>query len=619
MTKTRSVAATANDNAIPGSRIEDGTIDGSKFSPSLGLGADEISFTQADSTVESNVQNKLEESVSVLDFIPVSEHAAIRDNTSTYDCTQAIRDALRDSFEIFFPAGTYNVTSTISITWKNPYLPPTDPAGRGWGEKTIRGVREKSIIKTSFAGIVFNFDYIDGAGITGLQFKKPLVENLRFENDDFSLLEGPDYEDLIAIYFRYTSQAVVRQCKFTGYFRGIHHTGQGGNGSNYSQIQSCTFTGAGGPTAPAQFSVSVDGSAGATVCLFIHNCVSQNTGYDLRGSIGSRIVHSDISNPRGPVYLGDFNQIVQCYTERFNVNGTSSPTGGFPWYILGDRCQIRDSIVDCTATEMNVQQTSNNAIFKFTGRGSLVEGCSSDGPAVILYFDDREATGGNKIIINSNPTTSTVATNANQRGIGYNTANKTTVVFKDELNGRSISYKGPWISTDGPLTTSECLLSSGQPAVLTNLPSVLSGGTISAIDIALPEGRTNPGAFAKITTTAESFFFEVDGGTMSLDPNEIYSSFMYIYVPSSSVVDTSQGITLTQVPSVDSPTWGVGLRIYAFDEWVPVPRSYLMTSARNSPTWITGGYIIGQPLYVGEFAVSKGKSTAPYPSPYTYP
>lgn len=48
--------------------------------------------------------------LNVLDFIPKAEHAAIRNGTSTYDCTKDIQSAIDAGTRLFLPAGTYLVT-----------------------------------------------------------------------------------------------------------------------------------------------------------------------------------------------------------------------------------------------------------------------------------------------------------------------------------------------------------------------------------------------------------------------------------------------------------------------------------------------------------------------------
>ena len=69
--------------------------------------------------VSRTVDSKLKDVVSVLDFIPVAEHAAIRAGTSTYDCKPGIQAAIDYLFtllakgDIYFPPGVYWAYSTI--------------------------------------------------------------------------------------------------------------------------------------------------------------------------------------------------------------------------------------------------------------------------------------------------------------------------------------------------------------------------------------------------------------------------------------------------------------------------------------------------------------------------
>ena len=57
--------------------------------------------------------------VSILDYIPIALHAAIRAGTSTTDVTQYIQDALTYSSTkaraVFFPAGCYKCSSGIVL------------------------------------------------------------------------------------------------------------------------------------------------------------------------------------------------------------------------------------------------------------------------------------------------------------------------------------------------------------------------------------------------------------------------------------------------------------------------------------------------------------------------
>jgi len=152
MTKPRSVAATANDNSIPGSRIEDGTITQEKFSPSVTFPLEDGSVTTEklddgavtadklglsvvfDSNVDPtaaissskslfspswpdsegrSVESKLSDTVSVLDFGAKSG--------SAYDSTEAFQKAIDYCFNsnrrkvLFVPAGVYFVSQPLVI------------------------------------------------------------------------------------------------------------------------------------------------------------------------------------------------------------------------------------------------------------------------------------------------------------------------------------------------------------------------------------------------------------------------------------------------------------------------------------------------------------------------
>lgn len=83
--------------------------------------------------VERTVTNKLQDTVSVLDFIPVEYQAAIRAGTSTYDCTSAytaLAAAVPDGTTVYWPPGTYigffkatkslNLVGGPEVTLKSP-------------------------------------------------------------------------------------------------------------------------------------------------------------------------------------------------------------------------------------------------------------------------------------------------------------------------------------------------------------------------------------------------------------------------------------------------------------------------------------------------------------------
>jgi len=75
-------------------------------------------FEQSGSgAVARTVESKLQDVVSILDFIPAAQHAAIKAGTSTYDCATDIATALGSATTIclFFPPGSYKVNSTVTL------------------------------------------------------------------------------------------------------------------------------------------------------------------------------------------------------------------------------------------------------------------------------------------------------------------------------------------------------------------------------------------------------------------------------------------------------------------------------------------------------------------------
>lgn len=136
MTKPRSLASYANENTIPGSHIQtgtvdtdqlsdgavtqakidpgvsfpiaDGSIDNAKISPTAAIEATKLSFLTEDSVTTRTVQSKLEDSVNVRDYGAVGDGVA--------DDTAALNAALAAAVHVFVPANTIlKITSTITI------------------------------------------------------------------------------------------------------------------------------------------------------------------------------------------------------------------------------------------------------------------------------------------------------------------------------------------------------------------------------------------------------------------------------------------------------------------------------------------------------------------------
>ena len=73
-------------------------------------------FIQAGTGAEQRtVESKLQDVVSVLDFIPESEHAAIKAGTSTYDSTAAIQAAFDSAQGTVLITNNHRITSTLTL------------------------------------------------------------------------------------------------------------------------------------------------------------------------------------------------------------------------------------------------------------------------------------------------------------------------------------------------------------------------------------------------------------------------------------------------------------------------------------------------------------------------
>lgn len=73
-------------------------------------------------SVVRDIEGRLRDSVSLLDFIPKAEHAAIRAYTSTYDCSLATTTALATGAVVRAPLGKYCLGSAVTCSTNNAGL-----------------------------------------------------------------------------------------------------------------------------------------------------------------------------------------------------------------------------------------------------------------------------------------------------------------------------------------------------------------------------------------------------------------------------------------------------------------------------------------------------------------
>jgi hypothetical protein len=169
-------------------------------------------FLATGTTTPRNLVTRFADVVNVLDFIPASEHAAIKARTSTYDATADIQAALNAaSTRIYFPSGIYNITSELTITRNSLYI---------FGD---RSYFYGSVISSESPNInIFN---ISGFGLK--------FENLWIRGFERDIPPGQPYTSgenttCTGMLFSRPSKdldAEVKECTFTNLHTGIKATG----------------------------------------------------------------------------------------------------------------------------------------------------------------------------------------------------------------------------------------------------------------------------------------------------------------------------------------------------------------------------------------------------------
>ena len=152
--------------------------------------ASTLSFAQAGTdAVTRTLESKLRDAVSVLDFIPQAEHAAIRSGVSTYDCTTAIQAALNAAtavgLTIYMPPGTYKTTSTLlwPIDW------PVRLVGAGIEATHINYTGSSSAIGMSDPG-------------ASTKYVKSSIESLRLSGNGTSSANGINIRQAYSVALR---------------------------------------------------------------------------------------------------------------------------------------------------------------------------------------------------------------------------------------------------------------------------------------------------------------------------------------------------------------------------------------------------------------------------------
>ena len=108
---------------VASANIVNGTIVDADVNASAAIATSKLSFLQSGTSAQARtVSDKFRDSVSVLDFIPEAEHAAIRNRTSTYNCAANFQAALNAHTSVYVPAGRYTIGSTLTVSNKSMHL-----------------------------------------------------------------------------------------------------------------------------------------------------------------------------------------------------------------------------------------------------------------------------------------------------------------------------------------------------------------------------------------------------------------------------------------------------------------------------------------------------------------
>ena len=103
--------------------IAAGVIVNADVNASAAIATSKLSFLQSGTSAQARtVSDKFRDSVSVLDFIPEAEHAAIRNRTSTYNCAANFQAALDAHTSVYVPAGTYTIGATLNSLSRSCHL-----------------------------------------------------------------------------------------------------------------------------------------------------------------------------------------------------------------------------------------------------------------------------------------------------------------------------------------------------------------------------------------------------------------------------------------------------------------------------------------------------------------
>lgn len=194
--------------AVTSAKILDGTILNADVNASAGITADKLSFTQAGTGATTRtVESKLKDTVSVKDFGAVGDGVA----NDTAAIQAAINQAQSAGKGLFFPAGTYMVSTTLTSSSTGQLL----VVGEGLFRTAIRWA-------AASAGLMWD------AGVWGLDLREITLNGRPTANSNFWRTGDTG--------IRTTGDIVALQSRFTGFDSQIEW-----QGGYYHQFSNCIF------------------------------------------------------------------------------------------------------------------------------------------------------------------------------------------------------------------------------------------------------------------------------------------------------------------------------------------------------------------------------------------
>ena len=308
------------------------------------------------STTARSLEDRFADVVNILDFIPSSEHAAIKAGTSTYNTASAVDDAMSvastSKKTLFFPAGRYVQNSTI--------YPLSDVHVLG-EEGTIiqRGANYGWILQNADRITLENLRFDNAATATSHTHKQSVrihdatdvkILNCTFYNGtdpSMQAILGPDGLYIRTGFDGTTNTAVnnilVRDCTFDGFTRNGCSVTDGANGLKFENclFKNCGLTGL--DVEPNENNTLQVNNLSIEGCAFVDNGdESIRTDAGPSSIVGGGLHIHSVGGPTA--YVSQNVKISNCY---FKTN-TATALGGVTYFKInsGKDCVITDCIFD---------------------------------------------------------------------------------------------------------------------------------------------------------------------------------------------------------------------------------------------------------------------------------